>query len=182
MLFSTIFFGVIYPGIMTLFLQVVFPEKANGSLIVENNTVLGSTLIGQSFSAPEYFWSRPSATDPYPYNAQASNGSNLSPANPALLIQIKSRINALQAFSLEASTPIPIDLVTASASGLDPHISVAAAYYQVERVARARQLDPESVRNLVTSLIENRQGGLLGEPRVNVVKLNLALSKAKRSE
>jgi K+-transporting ATPase ATPase C chain len=155
--------------------QLFFPEQANGSLIVHNGKVIGSKLIGQYFDKPEYFWSRPSATSPFPYNAAASGGSNLGPTNPALIEAVKARVAAFRAADPGNAPPIPVDLVTASGSGLDPHISPAAALYQVKRVARARGLDESTVQTLVTQHTEGRQFGLLGEPRVNVLELNLAL-------
>lgn len=175
----TILTGVIYPFVVTLIAQVAFPSQANGSLIVQNGTVVGSALIGQAFDDPKYFWSRPSATGPVAYNASASSGSNLGPTNPALMEAVQGRVQALRAADPGNTAPIPVDLVTASGSGLDPHISVAAANYQVGRVARARNLDAARVQQLVTQFIEGRTFSILGEPRVNVVQLNLALDKEK---
>ena len=171
----TVLTGVIYPFVVTLIAQVAFPSQANGSLIVQNGNVVGSALIGQSFDDPKYFWSRPSATAPVAYNAAASSGSNLGPTNPTLLDAGKTRVENLHAADPGNSAPIPIDLVTASASGLDPHISVAAANYQSARVARVRKLDESRVRALVEQFTEPRTFGILGEPRVNVLQLNLAL-------
>jgi K+-transporting ATPase ATPase C chain len=151
------------------------PGKANGSLIVKDGKPVGSSLIGQSFSDPKYFWSRPSATGPTPYNASASSGSNLGPTNPALIDAVKARVQALRDADPGNRQPVPVDLVTASASGLDPHISPAAAEYQLARVARVRNLNPVAVRKLVAEHTEGRQFGILGEPRVNVLELNLAL-------
>ena len=175
LLILTVLTGLVYPMSVTGLAQFFFPEQANGSLIVHNGKVIGSKLIGQSFDKPEYFWSRPSATSPFPYNAAASGGSNLGPTNPALLEVIKARVTALHAVDPGNDSPIPVDLVTASGSGLDPHISPAAALYQVKRVARARGLDENTVHTLVTQHTEGRQFGLLGERRVNVLQLNLSL-------
>jgi K+-transporting ATPase ATPase C chain len=171
----TIVTGVMYPLIVTGIAQGVFPAQANGSLVERDGKSVGSTLIGQPFSEPKYFWSRPSATAPMPYNAGASSGSNQGPLNPALADAVKGRIEALQKADPDNKAPLPVDLVTASSSGLDPHISPAAAEYQAARVAKARGLAPEKVRALVTEHTEGRQLGFLGEPRVNVLRLNLAL-------
>ncbi len=167
--------GVIYPAVVTGIAQVFFPSEANGSLIEQNGKVVGSSLIGQPFSDPKHFWSRPSATSPYPNNASASSGSNQGPLNPALTEAVEGRIKALREADPDNKTPVPVDLVTASASGLDPHISPAAAEYQIKRVARARGLEPARVRALVAESTEGRQLGFLGEPRVNVLQLNLSL-------
>ena len=175
LLILTVLTGLIYPLAVTGLAQLLFPHQANGSLIVHDGKVIGSELIGQYFDKPEYFWSRPSATSPFPYNAAASGGSNLGPTNPALIDAVKTRVAALQAADPGNELPIPVDLVTASGSGLDPHISPAAALYQVKRVARARGLDENTVRTLVAQHTEGRQFGLLGERRVNVLQLNLAL-------
>ena len=171
----TILTGLLYPLAMTGLAQLIFPRQANGSLVEQDGTVAGSELIGQTFSDPKYFWGRPSATGPYTNNAAASSGSNLGPANPALEEAVEARIQALQAADPGNTRPIPVDLVTASASGLDPHISVAAAIYQATRVARVRGLGEEEVLLLVEEFTEGRQFGFLGEPRVNVLRLNLAL-------
>lgn len=171
----TIITGVLYPFSITLIAQLAFPSQANGSLITQNGNVVGSALIGQSFDDPKYFWSRPSATAPVAYNAGASSGSNLGPTNPALIEAVQARAQALRAVDPNNTAPIPVDLVTASASGLDPHISVAAANYQIARVARARNLDAARVQQLVAQHTEGRTFGILGEPRVNVLQLNLAL-------
>jgi K+-transporting ATPase ATPase C chain len=171
----TIITGVIYPLLVTGVAQVAFPIQANGSLVVQNGQVVGSALIGQAFDRPEYFWSRPSATGPFPYNAAASSGSNLGPTSQALVDQVQARVDALRAADPGNIAPIPVDLVTASASGLDPHLSVAAARYQASRVARVRGLSEETVQELIDRFTEARQWGLLGEPRVHVLQLNLAL-------
>jgi potassium-transporting ATPase KdpC subunit len=171
----TVVTGVIYPVIVTVIAQVVFPHQANGSLIVKDGKVIGSSLIGQPFDDPKYFWGRPSATSPFPYNAASSSGSNLSPTNPALVKSVQERVDALRAADPGNTAPVPVDLVTASGSGLDPHISPAAALYQVNRVAKARKLEPAVVRELVERNTEGRRLGFLGEPRVNVLALNLAL-------
>ena len=176
LLIFTVLTGLVYPLSVTGLAQLFFPEQANGSLIVHNGKVVGSKLIGQYFDKPEYFWGRPSATSPFPYNAAASSGSNLGPTNPVLLDAVKARVAALRGVDPGNDTPVPVDLVTASASGLDSHISPAAAMYQVNRVARARGLDERRVRELVARNIEGRQFALLGEPRVNVLELNLALN------
>ena len=175
----TILTGIIYPLAVTGIAQTAFNHQANGSLIVKDGENIGSELIGQPFSDPEYFWGRLSATASFPYNAAASSGSNYGPLNPALTEAVQARIEALKAVDPENSQPIPADLVTSSASGLDPDISVAAALYQVPRVARYRGLGEEQVYSLVNRLTEGRQFGILGEPRVNVLKLNLALDELK---
>jgi K+-transporting ATPase ATPase C chain len=169
--------GLIYPVVITGVAQVIFHYQANGSLIKRNGRVVGSALIGQSFDDPEYFWGRPSATTLFPYNAAASHGSNLGPTNPALVETVQKRIEDLRADDPQTTAPIPVDLVTSSGSGLDPDISVAAALYQVPRVARARGLSQAQVRLLVDQHTEGRQLGFLGEPRVNVLELNLALDE-----
>jgi K+-transporting ATPase ATPase C chain len=171
----TLLTGVVYPLVVTVVAQTVFPSQANGSLVIRAGAVAGSSLIGQPFDDPKYFWSRPSATAPFAYNAAASSGSNLGPTNPALTDAVKARVDALRAADPDNHAPIPADLVTASGSGLDPHVSPAAAHWQVGRVARARGLDPATVDALVTRNTEGRQWGFLGEERVNVLALNLAL-------
>lgn len=173
--------GVAYPLAMTGIAQIVFARKANGSIVLENGKSVGSELIGQPFDDPRYFWGRPSATSP-PCNAGASSGSNLGPLNPDLSKQVQARIESLSAADPGNTAAIPVDLVTWSASGLDPHISIAAANYQVARVARKRGLSPERVRRLVSDHTERRQFGVLGEPRVNVLKLNLAIDSETRVE
>jgi K+-transporting ATPase ATPase C chain len=171
----TVITGVIYPLAVTLIAQVLFPRQANGSLMVINGNVIGSELIGQPFDDPKYFWGRPSATGPWSYNAAASAGSNLGPTNPELVELVQARVEALHNADPLNSLPIPIDLVTASASGLDPHISLAAALYQVSRVARIRGLSEYQITELVWQYAERPQWGVLGEPRVSVLELNLAL-------
>jgi potassium-transporting ATPase KdpC subunit len=171
----TLITGVAYPLVVTGIAQAVFPFQAQGSLVVKEGKVIGSALIGQPFDDPKYFWSRPSATSPFADNAGSSSGSNLSPTNPDLIKAVQGRVDALRAADPGNTAPVPVDLVTASGSGLDPHISPAAALYQVARVARARKLDAAAVRQLVQRHIEGRSVGFLGEPRVNVLALNLAL-------
>jgi potassium-transporting ATPase KdpC subunit len=178
-LLLTVVTGFLYPLVVTGLAQLLFPERAAGSLVTRTGRVVGSRLIGQSFSDPRYFWSRPSATTPQPYNGTASTGSNLGPLNPQLTDAIRSRVAALRAADATNSAPVPIDLVTASGSGLDPEISLAAADYQAARVARARGLAPERVRALIEQHTEGRLFGVLGEPRVNVLELNLALDALK---
>ena len=172
----SLLFGAAYPLLATSMTKAIFPAQAEGSLLVgKEGKPLGSALIGQNFSAPQYFWGRLSATGPYAYNAASSSGSNLGSNNPNLLANTKARIDALKAADPTNTKPIPVDLVTASGSGLDPHISVAAAEYQVARVARARGTSEAQLRPYVERYTEGRQFGILGEPRVNVLKLNLAL-------
>lgn len=175
LLLLTLITGVAYPLLVTGIAQMVFPFQANGSLIVKDGKVVGSALIGQPFDDPKYFWGRPSATSPFPNNAAASSGSNLSPTNPALISAVQGRVDALRSADPTNKAAVPVDLVTASGSGLDPHISPAAALYQVQRVARERKLAPDAVRALVDRHTEGRFLGLLGEPRVSVLALNLAL-------
>jgi K+-transporting ATPase ATPase C chain len=171
--------GIVYPSLVTGLGQLLFPWQANGSLMERYGKPLGSRLIGQAFADPKYFWGRSSATLPFPYNAGASSGSNQGPTNPALIDAVKSRVQALRRADPDNHAPIPVDLVTASASGLDPHISPASAQYQISRVARARHLSEETIWQLVARYTEGRQFGLLGEPRVNVLRLNLALDGLK---
>jgi potassium-transporting ATPase KdpC subunit len=182
LLFATlsVLTGLAYPALVTVLAQALLPESANGSLIRDGDRALGSSLIGQPFADPSRFWSRPSATAPTAYNAAASTGSNQGPSNPALHDAVRARIEALRAADPGNATPVPIDLVTASGSGLDPHISPAAALYQVPRVARARGRTEAEVRRLVEARIQPRSLGLLGEPRVNVLLLNLDLDGAQR--
>ncbi len=167
--------GIVYPLVVTGIAQFLFHHKADGSFIISNGAYVGSELIGQPFDDPKYFWGRPSATPDFPYNSASSSGSNLGPSNPALAEAVKARVEALRKADPGNQSPIPVDLVTSSGSGLDPHISPAAALYQVPRVARVRGLAEEQVGYLVDQFTEPRQWGILGEPRVNVLKLNLAL-------
>jgi K+-transporting ATPase ATPase C chain len=176
----TIVTGVVYPIVITAVAQVVFPHQANGSLIERDGKVVGSALIGQQFDDPRYFWSRPSATGPAAYNAAASTGSNYGPTNPAQLDAVRGRVDALRKANPDQSDSVPIDLVTASGSGLDPHISPAAAEYQVARVAKARSANVQTIRDLVARHTAGRQLGMLGEPCVNVLELNLAMEKLAR--
>lgn len=181
----TLLTGLIYPLVVTGIAQLAFPQQANGSLIEQDGQVVGSELIGQPFDDPGYFWGRLSATGTFAYNAfnadnlTGSSGSNYGPLNPALFEMVKGRIAALQAADPDNTAPIPVDLVTASASGLDPHISIAAALYQLPRVATARGMSEAELRELVDQFTEGRQLGFLGEPRVNVLRLNLALDSAR---
>jgi len=170
--------GIVYPLAITGVSQLAFPRTANGSLIESGGKVAGSELIGQSFDDPKYFWGRPSATSPQPYNAGASSGSNLGPRNPVLADAVSGRIKALRDADPEQKASVPVDLVTASASGLDPDVSIAGAEYQVHRVAKARGLSEGTVRSLVGRSTKGRTFGILGEPRVNVLQLNLALDRA----
>lgn len=176
LLIFTVITGVIYPLAVTGIAQVVFPHQANGSLIVIDGKAYGSELIGQQFDDPKYFWGRPSAAG---YNAAASSGSNYGPMNPALTDTVQVRIDALKAADPNNTLPVPVDLVTASGSGLDPHVSIAAALYQVSRVASARGLSEAEIQSLVEKHTEGRQFGIFGEPRVNVLELNLALDGVK---
>jgi K+-transporting ATPase ATPase C chain len=173
----TIIAGFIYPMTVTGIARLFFPYRANGSIVVASGRPIGSVLIGQEFEDPGHFWGRPSATTPYPYNGGSSSGSNLGPNNPDLVKAVQARIQALRSADPSNEQKIPVDLVTASASGLDPHISPAAARYQAGRVASSRGLSEEKVRSLVAYYTEDRQFGILGEPRVNVFELNLALDR-----
>lgn len=173
----TLLTGVAYPLLVTAVAQVVFPSQAGGSLIVRDGRAVGSSLVGQPFTADAYFWGRPSATSPAPYDAASSGGSNLGPLNPALRASVRARLDRLRR-SDPGLRSVPVDLVTASGSGLDPHISPASAEAQVPRVARARGMSDDELRGLVARHVEGRQLGLLGQPRVNVLRLNLALDAA----
>jgi K+-transporting ATPase ATPase C chain len=175
----TILLGLVYPFVITGLAQVLFPRQANGSLIIDNNRIAGSTLIGQPFADPKYFWGRLSATSPQSYNAASSSGSNLAPTNQALIDAVKQRVADLRAADPGNTAPVPVDLVTSSGSGLDPHISPAAAQYQLPRVARVRKLPVEAVRQIVEQHTAGRQFGILGEPRVNVLELNRELDRTK---
>jgi potassium-transporting ATPase KdpC subunit len=179
LLVMSVLTGFLYPLVVTGIAQLIFPRQAAGSLVNRDGRVIGSSLIGQSFTAPEYFWSRLSATTPQPYNGTASGGSNLGPLNPALLDAVKARIAALRAADPGNSGPVPVDLVTASASGLDPDISLAAAQFQAARVARVRAVPLARVQALIAAHTAGRLLGVLGEPRVNVLELNLALDALK---
>jgi K+-transporting ATPase ATPase C chain len=172
--------GIVYPTAVTGVARAVFPRQAGGGVIVHRGVPAGSALVGQPFSDPRWFWGRPSATAPVPYEGRASSGSNLGPSNPALHDAVRARIAALRAADPGNDAPVPVDLVTASGSGLDPHLSAAAALYQVPRVARARGVAPERVRALVEERIERPALGILGAPRVNVLALNLALDAIAR--
>ena len=178
-LILTVITGIVYPLFITGIAQVFFHDQANGSLIYRNNRPVGSTLIGQEFNDPKYFWGRVSAASPQ-YNASSSSGSNIGPSNPALIDEISGRIKALKASDPENKASIPVDLVTSSASGLDPHISLAAAYYQVPRVARSRGLSQDVVKNIVKQHTAGRLLGMIGEPVVNVLETNLALDEYKK--
>jgi K+-transporting ATPase ATPase C chain len=171
----TLLTGIAYPLLVTGVAQSLFPEQASGSLILRDGKPVGSSLIGQNFSDPKHFWSRPSATSPMANNAANSSGSNLGPLNPALVDAVKGRVDALRAADPGNTAPVPVDLVTASASGLDPHISLAAARYQAARVAKARGLAVDKVQTLVDQQLEGPLWGFLGESRINVLRLNLAL-------
>lgn len=176
LIFASLIFGIIYPGIVTLILHTTFSKKANGDLIYQKGILRGSTSIGQSFTQPQYFWSRPSATT-IPYDSSASTGSNISPTSKEYLTTIKNRAQSLMTANSMQKDFIPIDLVTASASGLDPHITVAAAKYQITRVAQTRHIDESALQLLISSMSEPRQFWILGEPRINVIKLNMKLDE-----
>lgn len=180
LLLFTVITGFIYPLVVTGIAQVIFPGKANGTIITKNGKAVGSDLLGQQFEDPKYFWGRLSATTPYPYNGGSSSGSNLGPNNPDLMKAVQTRIQALHDADPGNTAKIPVDLVTASGSGLDPHISPAAAAYQVQRVAKLRGMDEAKVSALVAANTEGRQFGFLGEPVVNVLKLNLALNELNK--
>lgn len=180
LLLMTVITGIAYPLLATGLAQLIFPQQANGSLIEKDGRPIGSALIGQSFTDARYFWGRPSATSPNPYNGSSSSGSNTGPSNPALVDTVKQRIDALHAVDPTNTAPVPVDLVTASASGLDPEITPAAAQYQVARVAALRKLSVSQVQALVDECTSGRSLGFLGEPRVNVLKLNLALDATRR--
>jgi potassium-transporting ATPase KdpC subunit len=175
----TVLTGLVYPLLVTGIGKIAFPSRVSGSLILRDDKVVGSTLISQSFQDPKYFWGRLSATSPMPNNASASSGSNFGPTNPALIDAVKARIEALKTVDPDNALPIPVDLVTASASGLDPDISPAAALYQVARVARVRHLDPAKLRERVLAQVKGPQWGIFGESRVNVLMLNLGLDGAR---
>jgi K+-transporting ATPase ATPase C chain len=181
LLLFTLITGAIYPLLVTAIARVVFPRQASGSVIERDGKAVGSELIGQPFSDPRYFWPRPSATGPVPYNAAAGSGSNQAPTNPALADAVRQRTDALRAAHPDQTVSVPVDLVTASGSGLDPHISPAAARYQLGRVARARGMTTQQVQQLVDRATDGRTLGVLGEPRVNVLRLNLMLDDLARS-
>ncbi len=177
----TVLTGLLYPLAVTGLAQLLFPTQANGSLIEHNNRVIGSRLIGQSFTSNAYFWGRPSATSPYPYNGEASSGSNSGPTNPSFLATVEDRIAQLKQASPQNNNAIPVDLVTASGSGLDPDISPQAAFYQVARIAKTRNLSEKEIQSLIQQYTQHRTFGLLGEPRINVLELNLALDHLRTS-
>ncbi|MDR3491659.1 MAG: potassium-transporting ATPase subunit KdpC [Gammaproteobacteria bacterium] len=178
----TIITGLIYPIAVTGIVQLLFPKQANGSLIEQNGKTVGSLLIGQSFTSPNYFWGRPSATSPYPYNGENSSGSNMGSSNTDFLATVKNRIAHLHEFDTQANHLVPVDLVTASGSGLDPEISPLAAFYQVPRIAKLRHLSEKDIQELIQSLIQKRTLGILGEPRINVLQLNLALDNLRNDD
>jgi K+-transporting ATPase ATPase C chain len=171
--------GIFYPAFITGAVYIFFPHQATGSMLYQNNKLLGSALIGQEFTDPKYFWGRISETSPVAYNSSSSSGSNLGPSNPALIEKVKARIRALKEFGPDNTNPVPIDLVTSSASGLDPHVSIAGAYYQIPRVARMRGLTEDTVKAIVNKYTNSRIFGLIGEPVVNVLELNLELDSIK---
>ncbi len=176
---ATVLLGLLYPLAVTVLAQVLFPNQANGSLIYKEGKAVGSRLIGQPFDDPKFFWSRPSATGPVPYNGAASSGSNQGPTNPALLKAVQDRIDALHKADPDNKEPVPVDLVTASGSGLDPHISPASAQYQLKRVARVRNISEQTIADLIEKHTQGRFLGMIGEPAVNVLELNLALEAIK---
>lgn len=178
----TLITGIVYPSVVTLLAQILFNTQANGSLIMQDDTVVGSELIGQQFSDAKYFWGRPSATTPMPYNAANSNGSNMGPANPALLAVITQRVADITKAHPEAKNNIPIELVTTSASGLDPHIGVQAAYYQAQRIANVRKLPLNDILKLIDTSVRGTGWGIFGVPRINVLQLNLSLDKLERTQ
>jgi K+-transporting ATPase ATPase C chain len=180
LLLMVIITGIIYPLFVTFVGNCIFPRQAQGSLIVKDGKILGSELLGQPFQEPKYFWSRPSATGPVPYNAASSGGSNLGPTNPALIESVQKRIAALKAADPQNQLPIPADLITASASGLDPDISLEAADYQIPRIAKVRHINESELRTIVARYAKDRQLGILGEPRINVLELNLAMDTLKK--
>ncbi|CAM3064099.1 potassium translocating ATPase, subunit C [Legionella steigerwaltii] len=187
LLLFSVLTGLIYPAFVTALAQIFFPYQANGSLLRYEGNPIGSALIGQYFDAPNYFWGRPSATTPFPYNAMNSSGSNMGPSNPEFLDTVGKRIAGLHQFSLAdqnetAKQLIPVDLVTASASGLDPEISPLAAFYQIPRIAKARRISEQEIQELVNQLIKKRTLHLLGEPRINVLELNLALDHIRTTK
>jgi K+-transporting ATPase ATPase C chain len=171
--------GIFYPAFITGAAYIFFPRQATGSMLYQNNKLLGSVLIGQEFTDPKYFWGRISGTSPVAYNSSSSSGSNLGPSNPTLIEKVKSRIRVLKEFDPDNTNPVPIDLVTSSASGLDPHISIAGTYYQIPRVARMRGLTEDTVKAIVNRHTNGRIFGLIGEPVVNVLELNLELDSIK---
>ncbi len=176
----TLITGIIYPLFVTVVAQLFFKNQANGSIIFQNGKPVGSTLIGQTFDDPKYLWGRLSATSPVSFNAASSSGSNMGPLNPALIEMVKTRLNALKTSEPDNSKPVPVDLVTSSASGLDPHISLAAAYYQVPRIAQLRKLEQKEVKEIIIKNTRSRLLGLIGEPVVNVLQVNLELDTYKR--
>lgn len=177
LLVLTVLTGLLYPTLVTGIAQLLFPWQANGSLLKQNTKLIGSALIGQNFATDHYFWGRPSATSPFPYNAASSSGSNLGPSNPALLAAVNKRIAHLKQFETKNDDLIPVELVTASGSGLDPEISPLAAMYQVPRIAKARHIPAEELEALINKLTKDRTFTVLGEPRINVLELNIALDK-----
>lgn len=178
----TILTGLIYPLVITVCAQLLFPWRANGSLIEQDSKIIGSILIGQPFTDARYFWGRPSATSPFPYNAESSSGSNMGPSNPKFLATVKERVGQFQTIAPVNNPLVPVDLVTASGSGLDPDISPLAAFYQVSSVAKARHISEKDIQDLIQALIQKRSLGILGEPRINILQLNLALDNLRSSD